>query len=291
MLSDFPWQTGRGNLPKLSLATPSGDSAEIYRHGAHLTSWKTRSGREWMFLSERAVFATGNAIRGGVPVIFPQFSGFGAGQRHGFVRNIPWQLLRSPSEVADGQQCTFVLNSDQETLAHWPYRFHAEFTPELTADQLKMTLTIRNIDDNPFTFTAALHSYFTVNNVHEVQLNGLKGLSYWDNDGSNFHNDRKIEEKHALQFPAAIDRVYFNCRQPLQLIDGDEQLHIQAQGFEEVVVWNPGAEATKKLSDMADEEYRRMLCVEAAIIDKPITLAPGETWNGTQVLWQAAAQS
>jgi glucose-6-phosphate 1-epimerase len=51
-------------------------------------------------------------------------------------------------------------------------------------------------------------------------------------------------------------------------------------------VWNPGAEAAKKLDDMADEEYQKMLCVEAAIVDKPVTLTPGETWSGSQVLVQ-----
>jgi glucose-6-phosphate 1-epimerase len=35
---------------------------------------------------------------------------------------------------------------------------------------------------------------------------------------------------------------------------------------------------------MGDEEFSRMLCVEAAVVDKPITLLPGEHWAGTQAL-------
>lgn len=30
----------------------------------------------------------------------------------------------------------------------------------------------------------------------------------------------------------------------------------------------------------ADEEYKQMLCVDGAAIEKPITLKPGEEWTG-----------
>jgi len=35
---------------------------------------------------------------------------------------------------------------------------------------------------------------------------------------------------------------------------------------------------------MPDEGYRHMLCVEAACIDEPVTLAPGASWTGWQQL-------
>lgn len=47
-------------------------------------------------MSKNAVFAPPKAIRGGVPVCFPQFSNFGPlGQQHGFVRNKQWRLVES----------------------------------------------------------------------------------------------------------------------------------------------------------------------------------------------------
>lgn len=284
MLKNPSWQTGRGQMTKLDLTTPTGASAEIYPYGAHITSWKTAAGREWMFLSRQAQFEPGKAIRGGVPVIFPQFSGFGQGQRHGFARNVEWQLEGELAASAKESSCRFVLQSDDKSLAIWPHRFRAEFVPLLSESQLKMTLTIHNIDDKPFSFTAALHTYFAVTDLHQVQLCGLKGLSYWDNNGSDFQRDRFIFAQDTLEFPDAIDRVFFANSNLLQLVDGNHKLTIENPGFHEVVVWNPGAEATKKLNDMADDEYRRMLCVEAAIIDRPITLMPGESWSGAQVL-------
>ena len=39
-----------GDLPGVKLTSPKG-TAEVYRHGAHVTSWKTETGEELIFLS------------------------------------------------------------------------------------------------------------------------------------------------------------------------------------------------------------------------------------------------
>ena len=57
-------------------------SAELYLHGATLTSWKV-DGEELLFVSPKAVFAPPKAIRGGVPVCFPQFAMLGPLQVRG----------------------------------------------------------------------------------------------------------------------------------------------------------------------------------------------------------------
>jgi len=46
------------------------------------------------------------------------------------------------------------------------------------------------------------------------------------------------------------------------------------------VVWNPWDKRAKAMSDFGDDEYKRMVCVEAAAIEKPVTLKPGEEWTG-----------
>jgi len=46
------------------------------------------------------------------------------------------------------------------------------------------------------------------------------------------------------------------------------------------VVWNPWDKKAKAMADFGDDEYKHMLCVEAAAIEKPITLKPGEEWKG-----------
>jgi glucose-6-phosphate 1-epimerase len=55
-------------------------------------------------------------------------------------------------------------------------------------------------------------------------------------------------------------------------------------GFADAVLWNPGAERASTLGDLEAGGWLRMLCVEAAVIGKPVTLAPGERWTGQQRL-------
>lgn len=50
------------------------------------------------------------------------------------------------------------------------------------------------------------------------------------------------------------------------------------------VVWNPWDKKAKAMADFGDDEYKHMLCVEAAAIEKSITLKPGEEWKGRQEL-------
>jgi len=44
---------------------------------------------------------------------------------------------------------------------------------------------------------------------------------------------------------------------------------ISQKHHSDVVVWNPWKEGTAKLSDMKEDDYTRMLCVESARISKP----------------------
>jgi glucose-6-phosphate 1-epimerase len=51
-----------------------------------------------------------------------------------------------------------------------------------------------------------------------------------------------------------------------------------------VVVWNPWEIGNAQISDMPPLGFRRMLCVEAAAIESPVSLAPGDSWSGRQSL-------
>lgn len=277
-------QQNRKSLEMLLLTTPAGARAEVYLYGAHLTRWHSSSGKDWIFLSEDAQYEAGKSIRGGVPVIFPQFSGFGNGPRHGFARDRFWELKDAPTLNGDTAHCAMVLHADANTRALWPHDFCATMSFDLSDHGLCLTLDILNTGNHPFTFSGALHSYFKVADFSQSRLCGLENLSYWDNDGTDFAQ-RQHQHDDELQFADAIDRVYFDCKEPLQLVDSSQRsLSISTEGFSEVVVWNPGEAATRLLPDMADHEYRKMVCVEAAQIDHPVTLAPGEAWVGRQRL-------
>lgn len=66
-------KSGNGGQPFITINHSSGAVAEVYLLGATLTSFKTSEGVERLFLSKQAVFDGKTAIRGGVPLVFPQF--------------------------------------------------------------------------------------------------------------------------------------------------------------------------------------------------------------------------
>ena len=92
-MTTSPLIPGVNGLPKVILSNSDGARAEIYLHGAHVTSWLPAGGEEQLYLSAASEFRDGAAIRGGVPVVFPQFSSGGPLPKHGFARNLAWELI------------------------------------------------------------------------------------------------------------------------------------------------------------------------------------------------------
>jgi glucose-6-phosphate 1-epimerase len=257
-----------------------GDSASICAHGAHLTSWLTADGTERLFLSQRAEFHAGAAIRGGVPIIFPQFAGLGALPKHGFARTATWQRVSESTETAD---CVlFRWQDDAATLALWPQQFVAEYEVTLGAESLSMKLSILNSGEQKFSFTAALHTYLRVQNIAEVMVGGLQGLRYSDSTAGGAES---IQSATALRIDGEVDRIYFSTMHPITVQEpGQRELQCSAEGFTDTVVWNPGVAKAAALVDMEPEGYRHMLCIEAAAIGVPIVLQPQASWSGTQHL-------
>ena len=104
---------GIDGLPKLVLVAADGARAEIYLHGAHVTSWVPAGARDdRLFLSATSRFGEGEAIRGGVPVCFPQFADQGALAPHGFVRTTAWTLVRAERQATGAAQATLRISSD-----------------------------------------------------------------------------------------------------------------------------------------------------------------------------------
>ena len=67
--------------------------ATIDLFGATLLSWKVNEyGGEQMFVSKLSYFDNIQAIRGGIPIVFPQFALNGKMPLHGFARVLPWKI-------------------------------------------------------------------------------------------------------------------------------------------------------------------------------------------------------
>jgi glucose-6-phosphate 1-epimerase len=268
--------SGNGGLAKLRI-TAGAASAEIYLHGAQVTSWLPAGAEEVLFLSRQSRWKNGSAIRGGIPICFPWFRGKrdnAQAPAHGFVRTRAWEL-DSVSEQADGAvTATFSTGSDDSTRQWWPHEFR--LTHRITAGRtLGLTLTAANAGATAFSFEEALHTYFRVGDAGRVHVRGLDQVRYLDNTDAN---RAKVQSGDVL-FAAATDNAYLDAHGPAGLIDPAlrRTLSTEKDNSATTVVWNPWQQGAAALSDLGDEEWREMACVEACnILNAAITLAPGE---------------
>ena len=267
---------GHEGQPKILLTAPDGATTEVYLHGAHVTSWKPAGHGEQLFLSSKSEFSHNAAIRGGVPVIFPQFSLLGPLPRHGFVRNSPWEVSHQTAA-----ETTLVFKSTEATLAIWPHPFLAEFTVKVSGKGLQMELRVTNTGTEPFEFASALHTYLGVDDIFKTTVTGLQGLTFRDANTMAEH----LEEPASIHFGQEVDRLYYEAQpRTILLKDGSRSLAIRATGFPDAVVWNPGQEKSDKMGDMEAGGWHRFVCVEAAAAHHRISLSGGAHWVGTQVL-------
>lgn len=266
--------------PCIRLSTAQGDTALVALHGAQVLSW-VAGGRERLYLSPKAVFDGRSAIRGGIPLCFPQFNQRGPLPKHGFARNLAWaaQVPLSDTEQ-DATVLRLRLHSSPTTQAIWPQHFEAQLALTLGEGLLRVQLDVCNTGITLWEFTTALHTYLAVDAVESTRLEGLEGCARWD----------AVRDQHGLQSGAVTiageyDRVFRAPVQPMRLHDGPHSLQIsQSQSLGSTVVWNPGASLSSRLPDLPADGYRSMLCVEAAQIDELVPLAPAEPWQGWQEL-------
>lgn len=264
-------------MDKLLLTHPSGSSAEVYLNGAQVTSWIPSSGRQRLYLSQKAVFEPGKAIRGGIPVVFPQFADSGPLPKHGWLRTTQWSIeSRQGSSVV-----TLRTEETPESKSIWPHTYEARLTVSLDAESLEVTLGIRNPGAEAFSFTAALHSYFAVEEISKASILGLYGLPYIDKTAGRA---ARHDGETALILESETDRIYTGGARLLELVDSSSALRMSANGFSDVVVWNPWSQVARTIPDIGEAGYTKFVCIEPAIAETPRVVEPGETWEGTQRL-------
>jgi glucose-6-phosphate 1-epimerase len=276
---------GVGGMPKICLSSSDGAQAEVYLHGAHVTSWILAGGEERLFLSQKSEFRPGEAIRGGVPVIFPQFGGLGTLPKHGFARTLPWELT-SLGGGPRSSTAEFCLADSESTRLLWPYLFQVKLKVSVGGTRLRMDFSVVNTGSEPFSFTTALHTYLRVENILCTDIAGLHGLRFHDTANRATPADwvEMVQTESMLNFPGEVDRVYYDVPGLLSVVEPDRITDIYTVGFPDAVIWNPGPVRAARLADLEPDGYRQMVCIEAAIAGTPVTLGPGEAWHGAQII-------
>ncbi|XP_043723257.1 putative glucose-6-phosphate 1-epimerase [Telopea speciosissima] len=273
-------------LSKIILMEPGGSTAEVLLYGGQIVSWKNERREELLFMSSKAIWKPPKAIRGGIPVCFPQFANFGTLEQHGFARNRLWSIDSSPSPLppANTQSCVdLILKSTEEDLKTWPRSFELRLRISLSAGKLTLIPRVRNTDNKAFSFTFALRNYLSVSDISEVRVEDLETLDYFDNLKER---ERFTEQADAITFDGEVDRVYLSTPKKIAIIDHEKKrtLVLRKEGLPDAVVWNPWDKKAKALPDFGDEDYKSMLCVDAVIVENPIVLKPSEEWTGRQEL-------
>jgi glucose-6-phosphate 1-epimerase len=268
--------SGNGGLPKLRVTAKSA-SAEIYLHGAQITSWQPESAEEVFFLSEFSRWEDGRAIRGGVPVCFPWFGAKADDSKapaHGFVRTREWRLDSVLSEAAGSVTVILSTDSDDSTRSWWPHEFRLVHRITI-GSTLSLELTATNTGSAPFSFEEALHSYFRVGDAESVRVRGLNEFSYFDKVDQN----REKTQSGDLILTGPTDNAYQNIQTVAELIDPIlcRIVRTEKENSKGTVIWNPWQQGASALSDLGDNEWRHMACVEASNFgSSAVSLAPGE---------------
>ena len=235
----------------------------MYLHGAHVASFRTSEHDELLWLSDKAVYAPGKAIRGGVPICFPWFGAHPARSdlpAHGFARTRAF-TFEGTEERGDNVVAQLGLESGPETLSLFPHAFRASVRVSV-GRELSLAFEVENRGDDSFDYELALHTYLGVSDVRKVELRGLEGAVYDDKvSGAR----TIVEATDPLRFSGETDRVY-NSSTRVTVLDAarKRRLIIDKTLSSTTVVWNPWLDKAKRMADFGDDEWPAMLCVEAA---------------------------
>ncbi len=165
------------NLNDKGVITLSNGLAEcqIALWGGNLLSYRPAGEEDVFWLGDLNKFDHIHAIRGGVPISWPRFAEEKLNDRfprHGFARLSIWSLK---NVAVDETQITAELTLVPD----------AEFKTDMSAtlfikitDKLEYCLETTNHGQDEFAFSEALHSYFNVGSLDEIEIRGLDGQQY-----------------------------------------------------------------------------------------------------------------
>jgi glucose-6-phosphate 1-epimerase len=201
------------------------------------------------------------------------------------VRTKAWELDSIESH-GDTVVVSLSTVSDEGTRAWWPYDFHLVHRATIGA-ALTQELVTTNTGAAPVRFEEALHTYYRVGAAAQVRIGGLDGVAYLDNTDGN----REKRQAGDIVFTAQTDRAYLDTTHAVEIADPvlRRRIRLEKQNSRTTVVWNPWSTGAQTLTDLGDEEWRTMACVEASNMRVyPVDLAPGQQHTMKTVITVAA---
>jgi glucose-6-phosphate 1-epimerase len=270
-------KTNDEGLEYVKLVEPdTGATSEVYLYGGVVTSYVV-DGQEFIAVRPDAKVDGSKPISGGLSHCWPQF-GPGAIQQHGFARNVNWSI-----ESQTDTSVTLSLLPSDYTKEMWDKPFACTFTVELRNDSLYTNMLVENKGEEAFDFQAALHSYFTVSGIADLEISGSFEGKEFLNKMVGDEGEMQTEERSVITIGEEYDRVYKGVNDPVLTDKGTGKTLsvLNTAGYEDTVLWNPyGNEGMG---------YNNFVCVESVKFD-PVTLDGGASWNGEMSLKAGSAE-
>lgn len=268
----------------VKLCHPSGSECVISIYAAHVTSWCLPDLGEQLFMSSKAEMKEGVAIRGGVPICWPQFGTFrtasnSPGLKHGFVRQSAlWQVEENTTDSV-----ALRLIPDDEMKNKWPGKWEVLYTVTLQARSLCLKMEVINKGEESLEFTGCLHTYFRCQACNQCSVQGLKGEKYDSPIGDSFGGE-KVEDRDSVPIcdgKTQMQLLYGSAGDAIVLSEASQpRLRLTKSGMSDWVIWNIGDDDVHTLKDMGEGEQRQYVCVEPGFATIPVKVAPGQTWCG-----------
>lgn len=253
---------GNGSFPFIQVKNQSA-CALISLYGGQILSFKPVGElADMLFLSSKALYENGIAIRGGIPVCWPWFGPDPKGlQRpnHGFVRNQLWSVVAiTTTDNETHITLEFTENHKSEKTWKQPFTLTLEFHIGKT---LALKLTTQNTGDQVFSVTQAFHTYLNIADITQVQVLGLEDSYYFD----KLDQGKEKKQTGIVTISEETDRIYENINSHLVLNDPvfKRQIEIDSKNCKTGVVWNPWQRPMKDLDNL---DYQHFVCVETGNI-------------------------
>ena len=263
-------------LSYAAITTPQA-TATVYIQGAHLAAWQPAGQKPVIFLSRKSDFMPGKPIRGGVPIAFPWFAARHDGKTgpsHGFARIQDWTLAFA-AMAGDDLHLTFTLAPTEISRSLGFDNFHLAYQLSI-GRALTMQLTVANEAPTPLVFEEALHTYYAVTDIHEINITGLDGVTYLD----KVDDFKPKVQQGPVTITQQTDRVYLNTTTACIIHDtaAKRRTQVEKTGSNTTVVWNPWEDGARRIADLDPTEWHEYVAVETVnAAANTITLAPKAT--------------
>lgn len=164
-----------GSLVRLEDPRATSFAVIAPERGALVTSFVV-GGRELLYMDDSTLHDRSKNVRGGIPVLFPtpgklagdawQFGErSGAMKQHGFARNMAWTIASTERAAA-----MLVLESNDSSLAQYPWSFRAELHIGLYGTCLRLNTRISNTGNEPMPYGLGFHPYFQVSDKAAARI-------------------------------------------------------------------------------------------------------------------------